>query len=429
MSVINNPGGGLANPNVALTGIPTAPTAAANTNTTQLATTAFVEAAVGIGSVTDQLWVNNAVVVNPFSFTALVNGVGPVGETTVNGFPLANSRPCMVEIPGNLANASRAVNTIYRNITGYPIYVSIFLQTGTTNVTLTATSDTSISPTTAVYTFGTETGAGSGATANGGALTFFVLPNNYYKVTVSTGSPTVFIWREFICQNGTFTDSGDIVSSPGRSLGTVYQNNTANTLFVFAQITGMSGNGTITGTSDYSPSPSEVIDTTTYTGSSTGPATSMFIVPPYHYYKVTASSGSIAHWHEYTWNIPCTKSQNLFLTTGQGQTRSQYANTMQVMSAGNTVSSQVLQQYINDPFRVRWVSINTTQGNNPTVSEIWADSSMPPFRMLTRCVSSGGSTGRFVRGPIMPGYVYAQNDPGASQIAITANYWWEYQLG
>jgi len=38
--------GGLTNPNVSLTGVPVAPTAAANTNTTQIATTAFVQAAI-----------------------------------------------------------------------------------------------------------------------------------------------------------------------------------------------------------------------------------------------------------------------------------------------------------------------------------------------------------------------------------------------
>jgi hypothetical protein len=47
-SYIDNSGGssGLSNPNVALTGVPTAPTAALGTNTTQIATTAFVTASI-----------------------------------------------------------------------------------------------------------------------------------------------------------------------------------------------------------------------------------------------------------------------------------------------------------------------------------------------------------------------------------------------
>jgi len=44
--------GGLINPNVALTGVPTAPTASAGTSSTQIATTAFVGAAILAGSVT-----------------------------------------------------------------------------------------------------------------------------------------------------------------------------------------------------------------------------------------------------------------------------------------------------------------------------------------------------------------------------------------
>lgn len=48
MSNINNPG--LSNPSVALTGVPTAPTATLGTNTNQIATTAFVQANAGGGS-------------------------------------------------------------------------------------------------------------------------------------------------------------------------------------------------------------------------------------------------------------------------------------------------------------------------------------------------------------------------------------------
>lgn len=81
----------------AFTGTPTAPTAAAGTDTTQLATTAFVKAAVDSGS------------------------VGGAGQSWQN------------------VKASRALGTSYTNSTGRPIMVAVSVDTNTTdNVALSA---------------------------------------------------------------------------------------------------------------------------------------------------------------------------------------------------------------------------------------------------------------------------------------------------
>jgi hypothetical protein len=121
----------------AFTGTPTAPTASQGTNTTQIATTAFVaSAALGVG----QTWQD---------FTA-----------------------------------SRAVNTSYTNGTGKPINVQVAMTTRAPGW----------------YTWTVNGvlmwGAGTYGTTNGGTVNFIVPPGHTYQVGVSVGTPTLVQWVE-----------------------------------------------------------------------------------------------------------------------------------------------------------------------------------------------------------------------------------------
>lgn len=77
--------GGLANPNVALTGTPTAPTATAGTSTTQIATTAFVAAALAAGTVSSFNTRTGAVTLQLTDVTGV--GGAPVASPTFTGTP------------------------------------------------------------------------------------------------------------------------------------------------------------------------------------------------------------------------------------------------------------------------------------------------------------------------------------------------------
>ena len=86
--------------------------------------------------------------------------------------------------------SSRALGTVYQNTTGKAMFVNVVTTpSGATNVT--AYTDASNPPTTVVFT---QIGAGTGyvQTAH-----FVVLPNNYYKVAWSAGSPTLQKWIEW----------------------------------------------------------------------------------------------------------------------------------------------------------------------------------------------------------------------------------------
>jgi hypothetical protein len=72
-------------PSIALTGVPTAPTAAVNTNTTQIATTAFVMGQVAAGAVTSVLGFGGAVTLANLTS----GGVAPLASPTFTGTPAA----------------------------------------------------------------------------------------------------------------------------------------------------------------------------------------------------------------------------------------------------------------------------------------------------------------------------------------------------
>lgn len=404
----------------ALTGTPTAPTATASTNTTQVATTAFVETAVS--PVTDSLNVNGSTVVTPFSITLLVNGIGPVGEVTVNSFPVANRRSCMCEVPGNLANNSqRVVAVVYRNNASHPILVCAYPFSTTTSVTYTASSDSSPSPTTAV-----AIGISNVSSSPGVELIFIVMPGNYYKIAASSGTINFNHWREFICQNGTITQSSDLAGA-GRAVATVYQNTSTSMLFVSAQATGMTAGTILAAFSDSSPVPTNTVDQTIQTSVGTGPNTVWFIVPAGHYYKVTAASGSLSHWYEWTWTIPCTKSQDLNLSTGQGQIRTCSAYSESPNTGAATAASVVPRSWINDPFLVRWVSVQSSNSAVANQCVLRSDNGIPAYRDLSQVYQSTANQARTAQGPVMPGNTYTFVDLTSG--TLTNLHWFEYQMG
>jgi hypothetical protein len=121
---------------IALTGTPTAPTAAAGTNTTQLATTAF---AMGAGLGSNQTWQD--------------------------------------------VTSSRQLGTTYTNTTGKPIYISFY---GSSN----ASTDFQIYINGTLYVILNE-----GSNHWGGASA--IIPNGAtYKCQITSGTPSLNKWSE-----------------------------------------------------------------------------------------------------------------------------------------------------------------------------------------------------------------------------------------
>lgn len=405
----------------ALTGTPTAPTQSVGDASSAIATDNFVAAAVTAGVIgADVLKVNGSTVVAPFSITALVNGIGPVGEVEINGFPAANDRPCMVEV---VFSQGRSVGTVYRNTAAVPILVQVSVSGNTANVVWTAFADSSLNPTTIVY----KTITGNSASINHVTLTFFVLPGQCYKVTVSSGTSVVASWREYSCQNGTLTDSGDLSGS--RSLSTVFHNTTNNTIFLAVQIAsvaGSSGASAVQGISDTSPNPTNLVADATHSSLSSGTVTVFMIVPAGHYYKVTATSGSLSTWHEYSWNIPCTKSIDLAGTYRWSHSISQSTN----IGTGTQATVIQFQTWLNNTRRVRWIQVMSTHGSSVSFVDIESGvsgESIPGNLILSLSTQTAASVPRCMYGPIAPGGSYNFVDTATG--VLTDTHWWEYQLG
>jgi hypothetical protein len=397
-----------------LTGTPTAPTPAGGDNSTNIATTAFV---VGASSGADTLNVNTTVVVNPFSLNVLVNGLAPVGETKVNSQFVTNNTPCMSQyFMQNAASGTRAMGTVYQNNTGHPIYVVVD-GFGTGNMTSIAVSGTTPNPT-------TQVAAGINSNTSGAHITinFFVLPGNFYKVTSAVA---ISIWTEWVLLNGTFSDSGEIHAS--RALGTIYQNNSTSAMFVAVQVSGASANSATAAVSDPVTPPVNQVDTVSQGSNTTATITSFFIVPPGHYYKVTAASGSLALWHEYTWGIPCIRSLDLSSNTVMNGSRSIAAVSQTINTGTTTAASVVPWVYINSsPTRVRWVQAITTNSSGLNYCFMSSGESYPLLLAYLNWQQSG-AVARTVKVPVEPGRFYGGVDNAAG--TLTINHWWEYQLG
>ena len=183
-------------------------------------------------------------------------------------------------------------------------------------------------------------------------VSFFVLPGQFYKIGISQTSG-LDSWREFMLTNGTFTDSGDIHAS--RSLSTVFQNNSANTLFVSSSVFRTSRRTRVVQSiSDPFEFPTNVVDDALQGNSGTTTTTTFLVVPPGHHYKVVSSTGSILAWHEYSWSVGCQRSVNLAGSRLYG-TATTFSN--------NTTITTGTWQYLNNSGKTRWVHSLSTNNS------------------------------------------------------------------
>jgi hypothetical protein len=90
----------------------------------------------------------------------------------------------------SVVTASRALGTVYQNLTGKPMFVSVTVSATAAGVSAYAYTDANAAPSTLVQDVVTSV-AGYHV-----FLFFIVLPGNYYKVTVG-GTPTLQIWTEW----------------------------------------------------------------------------------------------------------------------------------------------------------------------------------------------------------------------------------------
>lgn len=117
-------------------------------------------------------------------------------DGTHSGFiTLATSDIPLAALPvstQSVVTGSRAIGTIYQNTTGKPMFVAMQGQGSIANAVYIATTDSNATPTTVVTQSVVPTGGWNSA-----ELFFIVLPDNYYKVTLSTGTPTLSYWTEW----------------------------------------------------------------------------------------------------------------------------------------------------------------------------------------------------------------------------------------
>lgn len=359
----------------------------------------------------------------------------------------SSSAGVMAEVSPTIA-ASRAVGSVYQNTTGKPLFVSVAVQSNATNGCITANSDATATPATQV--------AQMSGQQNGDGLMnaqFFVLPGNYYEVVATAGTFTLLIWREYELSSGTFGDSGDIVGT--RASGTIYHNAGAATLWVVAQTNTLSTGDEVNCVCDGNASPATIVDQqliSTY-GAYGGPLAiySMFPVPAGYYYKVsvtTSGSGVLAHWHEYSWAVPCVQSTNMLAAsgtsipaTGQPYSAGPYAPTSPrtlygpagvstpSLTPGGTSeweSAYGLQSWQNGS-KLTWVSIMSSSALGGNASAILSDNGVPAYRPMT-LVGAGSGLAKTVRGPILANQFYTYWDYSGSN-NITGIGWIEYTLG
>jgi len=182
----------------ALTGTPTAPTAAALTNTTQLATTAFTTA--GIGVETARAEAAEALLA-PKASPALTGApTAPTAAALTSTTQLATTAFTTAAVATETAraeaaeatlgafaaihgvNASRSFGTNFTNSTGKPMFLAVLLNSGTSySAALLVDGFVQI-----------ETAAGIGVSY----LAFVLHPGAVYQVALATGTATLSEWTE-----------------------------------------------------------------------------------------------------------------------------------------------------------------------------------------------------------------------------------------
>src|SRR5215472_12486452 len=214
--------GGLINPNVALTGVPTAPTASVGTSSTQIATTAFVSAAILAGSVTtfngrsgavtlaaaDISGAGGALLASPsFTGVPVAPTAAPGTNTTqlatcafvtsalttqaANPVPSFNGRQGVVTLTTADITGAGGAPIASPNLTGTPTVPTATAGTSTTQAASTAFVMNAIAASTAgVTSFNSRTGAvtlqANDVSAVGGAL----LSSPQFTGTPTAPTPT-----------------------------------------------------------------------------------------------------------------------------------------------------------------------------------------------------------------------------------------------
>ena len=255
-----------------LTGIPAAPTATAGTNTTQIATTAFVTNAVSSGTTTnftgslagDVTGTQSVTVVGKINGTSLAGlGTGILKNTTGTGvpsiavavdFPILNQNTTgtAANVTGTVAVANGGTGQVSTLTAGGVVYGSTSTAMAVSGAGTSGQVLQSTGASTPVWVNG-GTMMLSGNSNNNAETTVASSQNNYFPIvgTISTISNTdvVAATRTLMSRNGTIKNL--YVKLSGAAGGnkniivTVYLNGTAQTLSV--TITGGSGINSISG--------------------------------------------------------------------------------------------------------------------------------------------------------------------------------------
>lgn len=324
----------------------------------------------------------------------------------------------------NDVTGSRVVGTVYQNTTGKHILVLVGLNAGTgaTN-TVDVLSDAANPPTTKIWSMD----QGSGALI---PVMFLVKNNDHYEVTVSAGTANVPIaWYEYTMNTATVTDSGDLGPSgtAARALSTVYQNTSGSPKIVAVRITGMTASGRVNGISDSGAAPTATVFAA---DAQTSIITAFFLVPNGDYYKVTAASGAIGTWHEYTLaGVTCVKSADLSAkATANASSKRQFSGMPDELQAGAN-NQTPLQVYINTTGKDIWVAApNTVTGNGTSRFFIDTEPAIPPQVGISQFTNNTGGSGRakMLQGLVQPGQSYCAGADSSQTCTTIA--WFEYQL-
>lgn len=295
--------------------------------------------------------------------------------------------------------SQRAPSTVYQNTTGKPIIVIGWLVGSNSDIQILC--DASSTPTTVILD--------QYANAGFGTNFYFMVPNNYYYELSGSGI-TPEAWVEWQINTGTVTFSGELSGS--RALSTVYQNTSGNAMLVLADLSSVGGGTTIQAISDSNASPSDVVWQSD--GVSSGSQTIFFMVPNNHYYKVTCSGASVAHWNEYSLPFSAVRSTDY---SASGSPRKLITN-----SAKDANGVQV--NLSKDIFYT--VSVTPTQTGSLLLSSAYT---MPPgFAPYDILTMSNNNSQRDAGSLIaQPGEFYiARQDSNTNPVL---NHWWEYTLG
>ena len=186
----------------ALTGTPTAPTAAVNTNTTQIATTAFVLANSGLQAVSSVFTRTGAIVATTGDYTvSQITGAAALASPALTGTPTAPTA-------SNGTNNTQIATTAFVLANG-PV-ASVFTRTGTVSA---QSGDYTVSQVTGAAPLAspTFTGTPAGPTATVGtnttqlATTAFVLANASSSVWSALANPTGNLALSMGSDTSTFT--------------------------------------------------------------------------------------------------------------------------------------------------------------------------------------------------------------------------------